>query len=550
MSMSSIPPIIGRDTEVANFLEPADGFEPTGPAAARLLLRAIDGVSQGTIASPRCACARCRVTQPVAPVTQESAYNPQDVDRKFLLDTGGCVYIDLNHLEFCLPETRSARDHLAAYYAHLDLVRQAQLRVNETLGVGRKVTVLINNSDGRGHSYGNHLSFSISRRAYDAIFDHKLQLLLSLASFQVALVVLSGQGKVGSENGQPQVDFQISQRADYFEAIVGEQTTYRRPIVNARDEALSGPWQRRGSSANSTSVPLARLHVIFFDATLCPVANYLTVGLMQIFLVALAEERVDQKLVLDAPLDALRAFSHDPTLEAKAQLFSGPSVSAIELLRRFLDSLSSFVAAGGCDGVVPEAKEIMTLADDTLSRLEGRDWPSLAGRLDWVLKWAILQKALEKYPNLSWRSPQLKHLDHLYSSLDPNEGLFWAQRRAEAIEEVVEKEHVCRRRETAPDDTRAALRATILRAAGPRRVQYVDWDRVQIRMSARGGGMIYRTVWLADPARVGSAEPAGDELSPTDLYALLDNLGATRQDKEPCRAPMHANVLRNFFSTS
>ena len=41
-------------------------------------------------------------------------FNPQDRMRRFLPTNGGCAYIDLNHLELCLPEVTSASDHLAA----------------------------------------------------------------------------------------------------------------------------------------------------------------------------------------------------------------------------------------------------------------------------------------------------------------------------------------------------------------------------------------------------------------------------------------------------
>jgi len=36
-----------------------------------------------------------------------SDYDPRDHDRRYLADTGGCIYIDLNHIEVCLPETRT-----------------------------------------------------------------------------------------------------------------------------------------------------------------------------------------------------------------------------------------------------------------------------------------------------------------------------------------------------------------------------------------------------------------------------------------------------------
>ena len=120
----------------------------------------------------------------------------------------------------------------------------------------------MNNSDGQGNSYGSHLNFLISRRTFDNIFWRKAHYLQFLASLQISSILLTGQGKVGSENGRPSTPFQLSQRADFFETLQGMQTTFNRPIVNARDESLCG---RQG--AYDPTAP-ARLHVIFFDSAL------------------------------------------------------------------------------------------------------------------------------------------------------------------------------------------------------------------------------------------------------------------------------------------
>jgi proteasome accessory factor A len=84
--------------------------------------------------------------------------------------------------------------------------------------------------------------------------------------------VLTGQGKVGSENDTPGVDYQIAQRADFIETLTGIQTTYRRPLINTRDEALCGAaaWEPPDAAVEARD-RLARLHVICCDSTLCQV---------------------------------------------------------------------------------------------------------------------------------------------------------------------------------------------------------------------------------------------------------------------------------------
>ena len=228
------------------------------------------------------------------------AYNPQDWGRRYLAANGGCAYVDLDHLELCLPEVLSAYDHVAAWHAMLVLARGALERANAGLGAnaalnegarlgeGGRLMAFANNSDGRGNSYGCHLNFLISRRCFDNIFHRKLHYMLFLAGYLTSSIVFAGAGKVGSENGRPAVDFQLSQRADFDETLTGAQTTYDRPIVNSRDESLCG---RAGQGPARAAHGMARLHVIFFDTTLCHVASLLKVGATQIVLAMIEQDR-------------------------------------------------------------------------------------------------------------------------------------------------------------------------------------------------------------------------------------------------------------------
>ena len=245
--------------------------------------------------------------------------------------------------------------------------------------------MLINNSDGRGNSYGSHLNFLISRRTWDSLFHRRLHYLAYLASYQATSIVITGQGKVGSENGAPPVDYQLSQRADFFETMTGTQTTFRRPLVNSRDEPLCGLTDK-GMPKRSMDSKLARLHCIFYDSNICHVACLLKCGMFQILLAMLEAGRVRQRLILDDPLAAVRRFSHDPSLRARARTATGLRLTAVEWQRLFLEDAQKFVAAGGCGGAVPRAEEILDLYADTLEKLQTGNLEALTGRLDWVLK--------------------------------------------------------------------------------------------------------------------------------------------------------------------
>ena len=513
----SAPKVIGTDTEMGNFIRGLERPGGTGPEAARALLRTIDGVpNRGRFAPPPAY---------VLPYYDEAAashaswsgsvgYDPQDWGRKFLATNGGCAYIDLHHLELASPEVRSAFDFVASWHAMLRIARGALDAANTQLPEGQRLQVLVNNSDGRSHSYGGHVNFLLARDTWEAIFSRRLHYLVFLASFQASSIVITGQGKVGSENGAPAVNYQIAQRADFFETLMGEQTTERRPIVNSRDEDLCG-----------TLPNLARLHCIFFDSTLCHVATALKVGLMQIVLSMIEAGRVRLDLLLDDPVAAVRCWSHDPNLRAGAPLLSGNMVTAVELQQWFFDDAQRFVAAGGCTDIVPHAAAIIELWGDTLDKLAQGNLAALAPRLDWVLKRQLLERVLEQRPHLTWSSPAIKHLDHLYSSLDEAEGLYWTCDRNGLVERLVDDARVEHFVHNPPNDTRAWTRAKLLACVPAEAVESVDWDAVTVRLRGPGGAAVWR-VDLSNPIAGGEAEAAAHFAAADDLRDLLRRLGA------------------------
>lgn len=525
-----VPKLCGADFELGNFILGVETPRGTGALASQLLLQAINGrpLARGGPAAGE----SFGLNPAPAPYSyagpSDSGYNPQDRGRKFLQSNGGCVYIDLDHLELCLPEVLHARDHVAATHAMLRIARAALQNTNARLNDGFKIVALANNSDGQGNSYGSHLDFLITRRAWDNLFQRRLHSLLFLATYQVSSIVFTGQGKVGSENRKPHVPYQISQRADFFEVLTGIQTTARRPIVNSRDEPLCGTW--RDSQENPPTADLARLHVIFYDQTLCHAASLLKVGVMQIILAMIEAEWIEPELALEDPLDALLQWSHDPALGARARLTSGQAVTAVELQLRFCEEAERFVAAGGCDGLVPEASFILNLWSDTLGKLHRRDYAALAPRLDWVLKWHLLQRARQQR-DLDWTAPELKHLDYMYGSLE--DGLYWTYERAGLVETMVSDADIARLQLEPPDSTRAWTRAQLLRLAEPEEVERVDWDCMTFSFPSHTYWPRQRTVRLANPLGFGKATCARVFESSATLEEALDLLGAPASDLSP-----------------
>jgi proteasome accessory factor A len=532
-STRALPRLCGADIELGNFIVGVEHARGTGHEASRALLAEIKGLPRrqsshldnwwvSASPAPRSADGK-RST--VCATTSEWSSNPQDVSRRFLPSNGACAYIDLDHVELCLPEVVSAFDHVAAWHAMLRMTREALDRANEKRPRNRRIQVLANNSDGQGNSYGSHLNFMISRRTFDNIFQRKAHYLQFLASFQVSAIILTGQGKVGSEHGQSDTPFQISQRADFFETLHGVQTTFNRPIVNSRDEALCG---RAGSGGPSAP---ARLHVIFFDSALAHGSCLFRVGPMQLILTLMELGLVNSRLILDDPLVALQCYSCDPTLQARAELISGERLTAVELQSAYLEEVKRHAAQGVFEGIVPRAGEIIALWEDTICKLAKNDLMAVAPRLDWVMKLIAIERTLEQRPELDWDSPEIKVIDHLYSSLD-DDGLYWAYERSGLAEQLVAPERIAHFAINPPADTRAWTRAMLLRRAASEGVEVtgVDWDTITFKLRGRYAWPSYRIFHLDNPLGATQAETQSLLESSLSFNELLEELESLSND--------------------
>lgn len=415
--------------------------------------------------------------------TERHGYDPRDLGRVFLATNGGSIYIDLGHLELATPEVTSARDHVAAWHGMLRIAQTALEQARSELSEREEIHALVNNRDGLSNSYGSHMSFLMCREPFDALFRRRFDHLLYLASFLASGIIITGTGKVGAENDTAAADYQISQRADYFQSLLGMQTTYDRPLINSRDESHA-------------SQDLARLHVIAFDNSLCHGTTYLKVGCTQLILAMIESDEVSPTLLLEDPVRAMRTWSRDPDLAATSERVDGSAVRALDLQRGFHQEAARFVRDGRARGVVADAEEIVDYWGDTLARFES-DPESLAGRLCWVLKRQILEQAREE-GGYDWQSEEIKLLDQLYHSLDPAQGLYWEYEREGLVELRVSEAEVQRQVAQPPEDTRAYARAHLLRHAGAERVRHVDWSKVRVLVQGDYGTR-ERTVRFDDP---------------------------------------------------
>jgi proteasome accessory factor A len=184
----------------------------------------------------------------------------ENIARNKTLANGARYYVDHAHPEYSCPEVTNARDLVIFEKAGERIVEISRREANRLLPPGTQMLIYKNNSDRKGNSYGSHENYLMDRRtSFKQIVEH-------LMPFFVSRQVYSGAGKVGSENrGQP-CDYQLSQRADFFETEVALDTMVKRPIINTRDEPHADREKYR------------RLHVIVGDANMAEYSIYLRNG--------------------------------------------------------------------------------------------------------------------------------------------------------------------------------------------------------------------------------------------------------------------------------
>jgi proteasome accessory factor A len=373
-----------------------------------------------------------------------------------VLTNGARYYVDHAHPEYSTPECVDALELVCHDKAGERILARSMMATGRLLEDGQEIVVYKNNSDGKGNSYGCHENYLVDRRVAFA------SLVRNLLPWFVTRQVFTGAGKVGSENGAAQVDYQLSSRADFFEEEVGLETTLKRPLVNTRDEPHADPQKYR------------RLHVIAGDANLCEVATYLKVGTTAIVLAMIEDDFIDKDLSIIGPVHAVRTISHDPTCRATVELADGGTCTAIELQWEFLRLAHKYADETGledCGGEV--GHEVLARWDATLSALE-RDPLSLDGQLDWVTKLVLLEAYRER-DQLPWSDPKLALLDLQYHDVRPTRSLYERLVRAGKIERLVTETEVMEATTEPPRRTRAYFRGTCL-AKWADSVVAANWD--------------------------------------------------------------------------
>ena len=413
-----------------------------------------------------------------------------------ILPNGSRYYVDHAHPEYSSPECSDARAVVVWDKAGERILEDSITAAQHVLQSGERISIYKNNSDGKGNSYGTHENYLVDRQVpFPSIVKN-------LTSFLVSRQVFTGAGKVGAENGADAVDYQISQRADFFEVEVGLETTFKRPIINTRDEPHADPEKYR------------RLHVIVGDANLSEISTYLKVGTTSILLRMIEDDFIADDFTLTEPVRSMRTVSHDPTCRATIELSEGRSITAVELQWEYLRLARKYSEEYGADDVT---NDILDRWELTLEGLE-TDPTSLARQLDWVAKKQLLE-AYRDRDGLAWDHSKLKLIDLQYHDVERDKSLYYKLVQNGKIDTLVSEEEVAYAVDHPPEDTRAYFRGECLRRYSPEIVA-ASWDAVIFDL----GDEPLRKVPTLEPTRGTKDRVQGLLDSSPDVHSLLGKL--------------------------
>jgi Pup amidohydrolase len=373
-----------------------------------------------------------------------------------ILPNGARYYVDHAHPEYSTPECATPRGLVVHDKAGERILEKSLEAAQHLLGPDQRLAIYKNNTDSKGNSYGCHENYLVDRRTPFS------RIVRDLTPFLVTRQIFTGAGKVGSESAREEsrrVAYQLSQRADFFEAEVGLETTLKRPIINTRDEPHADPEKYR------------RLHVIIGDANMCEVATFLKVGSTALVL-KLIEDELLPDLSLETPVSALHEVSWDVSCRQTVKLRDGRRVRALELQWEYLDHAKKFVKE---NEPTAENGELLQWWEAILSGIEEEPL-SLHRELDWVAKHRLVDAYRER-DGLDWKDSKLAMIDLQYHDVRRDRGLYYRLAESGKVERLAAEAEVQQAMMHPPDDTRAYFRGRCIQRY-PQSIAAASWDSI------------------------------------------------------------------------
>jgi proteasome accessory factor PafA2 len=375
-----------------------------------------------------------------------------------VLGNGARLYVDHAHPEYSSAEVTNPRDAVI-WDAAGDLVALAAVRRLASDPELPPVNLYKNNTDNKSVSYGSHENYLMPRSVPFG------DIVRGLTPFFVTRQIICGAGRVGLGQDSSTPGYQISQRADFFEAEVGLETTIRRPIINTRDEP------------HATADKYRRLHVIIGDANLSQSSNYLKFGTTALVL-SLIEAGLAPKVEVYEPVQALQAVSHDTSLTAKLRLLDGRRVTALDLQWMYHEAAAKLAQDTGVADAVDgdgHTHDVLERWATTLTQLDS-DRNAAATSVEWLAKLSLLDGYRDR-DNLAWNDARLGLVDLQWADIRPEKGLYYRFLARNRMQRIVSDAAIAAAVTEPPPDTRAFFRGHCVSSFG-KDVVGASWDSV------------------------------------------------------------------------
>jgi proteasome accessory factor A len=395
------------------------------------------------------------------------------IDSKMIntvLSNGARYYVDHAHPEYSSPECATIRDAVLFDVAGEFILRESMNKANERLPQGVRIDLYKNNSDGKGNSYGCHENYLIDRHLPFA------KLAAFITTHFVTRQVFCGSGKVGHETPTGVVDqsgFQISQRADFFEELVGLETTMKRPIVNTRDEPHCDAQKYR------------RLHVIVGDANMSQFATYLKLGTTALVLSMVEDGMFPQHLLIAHPVHAIKQISRDISMTEQVLMADGSRMTALAIQGELCAAARAYVEKSAYCGIShDEAQQILLDWEQTLHLLVAQPI-SLVKKIDWIAKLQLVNGTRKRH-SLPDSDSRLKAIDLMYHSL--NQEVCLATKLS--LHELFDHKSIAQAAQQPPDTTRAFFRGRVV-DKWFKHIVNANWDSIVFDVANRPLQKVY-----------------------------------------------------------
>ncbi len=381
------------------------------------------------------------------------------------LVNGARLYIDAvgSHLEYASAECRQLIDLVANDRAGHRMI----VRALDELGIRDSVSFYNNSVDHfGGHTFGCHENYLVWGDG-----DLLNEDVLRLYPFLVTRQIFAGVGRVGGhiltgglrpsyqevmDNPvdyiwvsqvygvlpDPEVEYQLSQRADHILKTIASRVRFNRALINPK-------WERYYSHDGAT-----RLHLLFGEANQSEYAYALKIGTTSLVL-QLLEDGLAPDVVLAQPLIALREVSRDPTYRWIVQLSDGRTIGSVDLQREYLRAAMAY------RGVSEQTDWVLAEWEATLDALADNPL-SLGDRLDWVAKRRIAEMYMAREGE-PWSSDALHSIDLEYHNIDPEKSLYHALVEMGETKRTLDDLQIVEATTEPPRDTRAFGRGRLVR---------------------------------------------------------------------------------------